>query len=833
MVDYPHLHLRDLGHASERFRAKGGGDEREISPIRNRRAHARDLQSQLNAVSSHLKDLIKRQKAAGVVNERRGVALTAFGRDGEEIRVGSAKLGTRGIELLSLKRVPGEADIANFFVTRNNIKSLTAAIAKYGAYRRGDKPKKFKLFETVERFSVSELEYLWTDEVGKFPQDGGEFDWEVWVRLSNKGLFERSCVRLGIEITGGPTDFVDTSIYNLLTTSEILEKLIEDSASVVELRSASSFAAEYSEFDPEERMEMLDRVMELVSAPPETGPITTILDTGVNYANPLVGIALEASDCLAAEDHWPKTDHAGHGTMMAAMALYGDLEAKIDLGFPIALETGLESIVVTAPAGAPVAHAHDTFQTAIDLIESDGRSRVLCLAQTAPNDLSTGRQTPLSAVVDRASWNGGENGRLICVAAGNVQGTFDRRYPVGAYENRNADHRIESPGQAVNALTIGAVTQKTHDALNLVASSGDLCPSARTSQNWDIHYAYKPDIVMEGGNQVRDPDELFSFQHNETMLLTAGRNYPGQPFAFTGETSGATAQAAGLATRLQARYPEFRGETLRGLMVHSAEWTPAMRERLKELQEQPITKQTALFTMLRCYGWGVPDETRLFQSAGDALTLIMEDSFQPYQADEKGNLTLREMKYFKIPWPTDILMDQLSQEDLEMRCTLSYFVQPDPHGSSRNRRDRYPSHGIRFTVKTPGDTDLDTQLKVNEYAGEEDVEEIDASGSFGVSEKDTGWMLGDKFRRRGTIHHDIWKGKGYQLAERDGIAIYPVRGWWGDRKGAGYENEVVRFSLIVSIRTKSTDVDLMVEVMAKARARNLTLVGMIPIPGSR
>lgn len=832
MADYPHLHLRGLGHASGRFRAKGRGDDPEIQPVPNRKRHARNLQNQLDEVSSHLKDLIERQKAAGVVNERRGIALTAFGRDGEEIRVGTAKLGTRGIELLSLKRVPGEADIANFFVTRNNIKSLSGFLAQYGAYQQGKKPLKFKLFETVDRFSISELEYLWTDEDTKFPRDGGDFDWEVWVRLANKDLFERSCARLAIEITGGPTEFVDTAIYNLLATPEVLEVLIEDSASVVELRSASSFAADYGEFDPEERIEMLETVLELVSPPPGDAPITTILDTGVNHANPLVGIALDASDCLAAEDHWPTNDHDGHGTKMAGMALYGDLEAKIGLSFPITLETGLESIVIAAPAGAPVAHAHDTLQTAIDLIEADGRSRVLCLAQTAPNDLSTGRQTPLSGVVDRASWNGGEDGRLICVAAGNVQGTFDRRYPVSAYENRNAEHRIESPGQAVNALTVGAATQKCHDAWELVASEGDLCPSARTSQDWHIHYAYKPDIVMEGGNQIREEEDIFSFQHNETMLLTAGRNYPNQPFSFTGETSAATAQAAGLATRLQARYPHFRAETLRGMMVHSAEWTPAMRRRLKELQKQPITKQTALFTMLRCYGWGVPNEERLFQSAGDALTLIMEDNFQPYQADEGGTLTLREMKYFKLPWPTDILLGMLNQEDVEMRCTLSYFVEPDPHAASRSRRDRYSSHGVRFAVKIPGDTDLDTQLKVNEYADEEDVEDLDSSTSLGVSEKDNGWVLGDKFRRRGTIHHDIWKGKGYQLAERDGIAIYPVRGWWGERKGAGYENNTVRFSLIVSIRTQSTDVDLMAEAMVKVRARNLTMIGAVPIPSS-
>src|SRR3546814_8669786 len=85
---------------------------------------------------------------------------------------------------------------------------------------------------------------------------------------------------------------------------------------------------------------------------------------------------------------------------------------------------------------------------------------------------------------------------------------------------RNSEHRLESPAQAVNALTVGAATERQSDAWQGFAPVGDLCPSSRTSQTWEQHDAYKPDIVMEGGNHILDDDPLFSRATNHTLLLT-------------------------------------------------------------------------------------------------------------------------------------------------------------------------------------------------------------------------------------------------------------------------------------------------------------------------
>src|SRR5439155_274889 len=77
-----------------------------------------------------------------------------------------------------------------------------------------------------------------------------------------------------------------------------------------------------------------------------------------------------------------------------------------------------------------------------------------------------------------------------------------------------------------------------------------------------------------------------------------------------------------------AEYPNLWPETVRALLVHSAEWTPAMSSRFDAAQgRQP---RVALF---RRYGMGVPDLARSIHSATDALTLVVEDVIHPFDGE--------------------------------------------------------------------------------------------------------------------------------------------------------------------------------------------------------
>jgi hypothetical protein len=612
------------------------------------------------------------------------------------------------------------------------------------------------------------------------------------------------------------------AVVNVSASRTEIANLVRASAAVVELRGASSFVSNYLQLDPEERSAEVDAIAARLRAAAADAPRTTILDSGVTRANPLLTSSLPAESCLAIRPDWDVNDHGDHGTRVAGLALFGDLEAKLATEGPITLETRLESVVVTTPAGEPPVPAHAAIHDAVALVGEDETRRVYCLAATAPNDADDGRQTGTSAAIDELAWNNGTDTRLFCVAAGNVLTTPYEPYEVAHYDGRNEDHRVQSPGQALNVLTVGAATDKCPTGHDLVAPQGDLSPTSRTAQQWAMRYANKPDIVMEGGNHVRDEDQLRSRPIKETMVLTTNSHVPAYPLSFISETSAATGQAAGLATRVAARYPQFRAETLRGLMVHSADWTEAMLGRYEAARHQGRTEAERWGAVLDCFGWGIPDEERLFTSAGNALTLIVEDELRPFERDE-NRTRLREMKYFKLPWPTAALR-RLNQEQVELRCTLSYFAEPDPHAGSRQRLDRYASHRLRFDLKSADDSDADAQRRINMLA-----ESDEGGGPLARGAGDRGWCVGARRRGFGTLHHDIWKGPAFELARRGGLSVYPVRGWWADRRERQYYDGRAPFSLIVSIRTKRTDVDLVVETAAAAARAGIALVENVAV----
>ena len=98
-----------------------------------------------------------------------------------------------------------------------------------------------------------------------------------------------------------------------------------------------------------------------------------------------------------------------------------------------------------------------------------------------------------------------------------------------------------------------------------------------------------------------DPD----YEVNDLQLLTTGRALIQRLLTATGDTSAATALAARMAAIIQAEYMQFLPETVRALMVHSADWTHAMKR-----PEESSTSRQAIKNVLRTYGYGVPSLER-------------------------------------------------------------------------------------------------------------------------------------------------------------------------------------------------------------------------------
>ncbi len=425
-----------------------------------------------------------------------------------------------------------------------------------------------------------------------------------------------------------------------------------------------------------------------------------------------------------------------------------------------------------------------------------------CMAVTSDIGTNRGRPSSWSAAVDQLCFGDEGARRLILISAGNVrEGLSQAGYPA-----RNEIEPIENPAQAWNAITVGAFTEKfvitdpTYEGWEPVAPVGDLCPTSRTSVPWERKWPLKPDIVLEGGNwaalgdQMDCPDDL--------GLLTTYREPTTRHFDIFRDTSAATALSGNLAGKIMAAMPQRWPETVRALMIHSAEWTPAMKQQFDAAGSEQQKR-----VLLRKYGYGVPDYYRAVLSAANDLTLIAEDSFQPFQKDGSVIKT-RHMNLHQFPWPRTEL-EQLGETEVELRVTLSYYVEPNPGERGWLRRHRYASYGLRFAVKKSLES-LDTfrtRINAAAVAEEEELGAIDAGADD--------WFLGPRLRNLGSVHSDYWRGTAAELARRSAIGVYPIGGWWKENPAHERYARAARYALIVSIRAVNGTVDIYTPVMTQ------------------
>jgi hypothetical protein len=394
--------------------------------------------------------------------------------------------------------------------------------------------------------------------------------------------------------------------------------------------------------------------------------------------------------------------------------------------------------------------------------------------------------------------------RLIVLAAGNVPWDQWKHYP-----NANVLRSIEDPGQAWNALTVGAYTSLTefdktqYPGQKPIAPAGAIAPCTTTSMVWKRPWPLKPDLLAEGGNGTIGPGMHVHVGPESLRLLSTSHDFVATPLTETGDTSAAAAIAARLCAELNARYPNHWPETIRALVVHGARHTPAMRGALS-LNPSKTEKEQ----FLRTYGHGVANPDNSFASTARRPTLVVEEVVAPYRA-EGSTVRLGEMHLHTLPWPREELL-ALGETEVALRVTLSYFIEPNPARRGWHSKYRYQSFGLRFSVKGATEDEEHFRQRVNKLERDEDSDE-----SFSEADSD-GWALGARLRDRGSIHCDEWRGTAAELALKNQIAVFPVGGWWKDWKEAGRFNEKGRYALVVSLEVlQDIQVDLYASIEAK------------------
>jgi hypothetical protein len=713
---------------------------------------------------------------------------------------------------------------ATVFVPDGTLGYFLRRIEQYAETSDLDSVRHRNLLDRIQSIGLASIEELWTDEPDAFPEPDQLVWWEVWLRSRDGEELAR--LKTFASAVNAPVSrqtlmFADRTVAMIEATAAQLSSALDVLDDLAEVRRPRQPAEVLAGETAVEQAAWVRALADRIEPARPDAPAVCVVDTGVHQPHPLLSASLDPVDCHACDPTWTVMDHEGHGTEMAGLALLGNFGDVMLSEGPVRPLHRLESVKLVPPPPArnpPELYGAVTADAAsLVEVQAPHRSRVFSVAVTAQDlapaaagSIVVGQPSSWSAAVDAlaaglgiAIGNDGvvfldeedvSQRRLFLFSAGNVSVLED------AHLARSDLEPVEDPGQAWNAVTVGAFTEKASmehasadfDGWTALAPDGELSPFSRTSVAFSRSWPIKPDIVCEGGNAARSPNG-FTFDTPDVLSLLTSKApiHDQRLLTVTRETSAATALAANVAVQICSSYPSLWPETVRALLVHSAEWTAPMRAHFGG-----AATRSAKVALQRRYGMGVPDATRALRSAADALTLIAQDTIHPFDGEGR----MREMHLHDLPWPTEVLAE-LGSAEVRLRITLSYFIEPNPGRRGWARRYSYASHGLRYEVRRPTESTLEFRQRINQMARQEEERRPSASDA-------TEWVFGPDQRTAGSLHSDIWTGTAADLAERGMIAVFPVTGWWKERKERDGSERGARYALVVSIQTDAENVDI-------------------------
>ena len=783
-------------------------------PNLDRPAHGRTLLAQLTDLKAWTEQITEAQRRAGI-DAGFGIQVEFKSQPDVEMAFESLSRDRQGIELLNVRH-EGAITYATVYIPEGKLETFEKIVGDYLAEKRSKNGKKSldhkALIDTIQEIRAATFDALWTDDISVLPSDENQpIWWEIWLpiggnRQATLTRFRNIATGIGFELSTKVIEFPERTVLHMRGSKLKITQSMLLLNNVAEIRCAKETSDFFDSLSPIEQRDWVEDLLTRTTFAKGDVPHVCLLDTGVNSAHPLLAPSVDNADLHTINPAWGSHDTDGHGTQMAGLALFGDLTDLLVSPSLFPINHRLESVKILSrrhaiqnePFGKLTIEA-----VARPEVSAPHRKRVFSMAVTAKDSRDRGKPSAWSATLDSLACDTlgeGQTPRLLIVSAGNVEQNFWRSYP-----DSNITDGIHDPGQSWNAITVGAYTEKNNitepDAQGFqpTASAGSLSPFSTTSLTWhDTRWPYKPDVVFEGGNTAQD-DSPPPLVFPSLSLLTTHHQHIDRLFVTSNATSAASALCSRMVAQIMAQYPNLWSETVRALIVHSAEWTPQM---LNDFLD-PRRRKEDYAKLIRHVGYGVPILDSALWSLSNSLTLIVQESLQPFQREGSKEPTSRDMNLHRLLWPQKALQE-LGESPVEMRVTLSYFIEPNPGVLERGikGRYRYESHGLRFEVKRPEETEDSFRMRINRRARDEEEESYQGGG------KDPNWQLGADRRHLGSIHSDTWKGTAAALAERGILAVYPTLGWWKTAKKLERYNNRARYALLVTIKAPEAKVDL-------------------------
>lgn len=493
------------------YASQGGGGGPKYPTRNNPDAHARFISRKLQ--ESRAQDLTQRQVAT--IRYKDGLYLEFSGAVQHDLAVQKLENLKKGIRLSNVKR-DGDIVRATVYIPAGQETYFLEKVQAYGL-PVGDEenPKNNDLVRSIEDVRLAVLDSFWFGDATAMPDENPEWC-EIWLRFDRNDSsdaeldFTACCNTLEIELNTRRIVFPERIVRLGKANKEQLKNLISMCACIAEIRRAPNATSFFDNLSGKGQAEWVDELLARTTFHNMNASVC-LLDTGLSAEHPLLSPATCEEDVQTVESAWRIGDHDGHGTEMAGVALFNDLKDCLSGSKELHVWHKLESVKILPPPSfdenPPELYGAVTERAvALAEIASPYAERAICMAVTSSEyGTRDGSPTSWSGAVDSITSGAEGSGRkrLFFISAGNVDPT---ELSAAGYPSANILHCVENPGQAWNALTVGAYTKdiiiEDEEFLGFspVADVGDLSPYSSTSVNWDDKWPIKPEILLDGGN---------------------------------------------------------------------------------------------------------------------------------------------------------------------------------------------------------------------------------------------------------------------------------------------------------------------------------------------
>lgn len=433
-------------------------------------------------------------------------------------------------------------------------------------------------------------------------------------------------------------------VLRIKTNSDLLDKILELD------RVVSINRAPITEFKKRKNYntEKIPQILE----PPEDAHGILILDSGI-VKHPALDPALDDIFAISSEHNrniqqTNPFDEEGHGTFVASVALFGDVEKyKDETTFRSQIKISSSKILYKDKDGWPTYDENELLENQLKrsierIVSTSPKCKIMNCSIGNPENPAYGakNQFHLAEMIDILS-NKYKDLIFVISAGNNFEPITESNYP-SHFLDVNKHTSVTDPGTSAHALTVGALRNYDNETdMNL----GKEYPAVYTRIGPGFKNMIKPELVEFGGDHRHD---IYGADFN----WIANARY----FTIDAGTSLSAPKISHYLALLYNRFPNSSRNLIKALLLSSSQIPYEKPSPLPKLEKN--SKQADWKTILNIYGYGKPVlENALFSS--EQRIVLKHD----------GEIGLGRVRYFTIKLPEDFFFKTGTKE---IEVTLVY-----------------------------------------------------------------------------------------------------------------------------------------------------------------